>query len=459
MVAIPDALSGAFGPDFSWGASTAAYQIEGAVIADGRGRSAWDDFCDRPGAIVTGESGAVACDHYHRYPEDIGLMSDLGIDAYRFSFAWPRIIPGGTGAVNQRGLDFYDRLVDALLEAGITPFPTLFHWDTPSDLETRGGWENRAIADAFAEYTHVIATRFADRIPRWTTLNEPNVFTLVGHAIGVHAPGKELGLGALTVGYHQLLAHGKAVEVLRAAGVREVGIAPNHMPVWPAGDREEDHAAADFYDMAYNRFFSDPVLGGRWPVEGMEDGFGGYQDADLASISAPLDFYGVNYYNPVSVGAPDLDLPVEREGPDGTAMCFYVIEGYPTSDFGWPLVPEGLTHTLRRLHDDYGDALPPIWITENGGAFNDRPDSEGRVRDTRRIDQLSTHLEALLAAKQAGVDIRGYVHWSLLDNFEWAEGYSKRFGLIDVDFESQKRTPKDSFAWYRALIASHRSAS
>lgn len=456
MVRVPDELRGAFGPDFAWGVSTAAYQIEGAVEEGGRGRSAWDDFCARPGTIATGESGAVACDHYHRYPEDVALMRELGIDTYRFSFAWPRILPSGTGAVNAAGLEFYDRLVDAVLEAGVTPMPTLFHWDTPSALEEQGGWENRAITEAFADYAHLLGARFADRIPRWITVNEPNVFTLVGHAIGMHAPGKELGLGALSVGHHQLLAHGRAVEALRASGASEVGIATNHMPVWQAGDRDEDRVAADFYDMVYNRFFADPVLAGRWPLEGMEAGLPGYREDDLAVISAPLDFYGVNYYNPVLIGAPGLDLPVEREAPEGIDLCFYEIEGRPTSDFGWPLIPAGLTDTLTRLHTDYADALPPIWITENGGAFNDRPDADGRVRDGRRVDQLHTHLAALLAAREAGVDVRGYLHWSLLDNFEWAEGYAMRFGLVDVDFATQRRTPKDSYAWYRSLIASHR---
>ncbi len=462
MSEIPSALAGAFGPDFTWGVSTASYQIEGGVAEGGRGLSTWDVFCEQPGRIKDGDTGEVACDHYHRYPEDIALMADLGIDAYRFSFAWPRIQPDASGAVNSEGLAFYDRLIDRLLEAGIEPVPTLFHWDTPQALEELGGWQNRDIADRFADYASVLSTHFGDRVKRWITLNEPVVLTLVGHAIGMHAPGKTLGFDALSVAHHQLLAHGKAVQAMRAAGAANIGIANNHAPIWRADDSPEAEQAAGFYDVIYNRLFADPILLGEWPMEGIETGFPGYQDADLATISTPIDWYGINYYNPQRIGPPGSNAGVvnpeleKAQMPDELPFEFMDITGYDRNDFGWPIIPAGFTELLMTMKERYGDKLPPIMITENGGAFNEQPDEAGRVADQRRIDYVSSHLAAIKDAIDAGVDVRGYFHWSLMDNFEWAEGYSQRFGLVHIDYETQKRTPKDSYGWYRDLIASQR---
>ncbi|MDP9823918.1 GH1 family beta-glucosidase [Nocardioides massiliensis] len=431
-------LAGAFGPDFTWGVSTASYQIEGAVAEDGRTPSVWDTFCQRPGAVLGGDTGEVACDHYHRYAEDVALMAGLGVDAYRFSFAWPRIVPHG-GRVEPRGLDFYDRLVDALLAAGIEPVPTLFHWDTPQWVDDLGGWWERSTADRFADYVAVVADRFADRISRWITLNEPAMVTMLGHGLGTHAPGEARGFDALTTAHVQLLAHGRAVQALRAAGVGSIGVANNHTPVWRADDSEAVREAAEIYDAVHNRLFADPLLLGTCPL-------GVIPDDDLAVIAQPLDWYGVNYYNPTLIGPPADDLP----------FSLLDIEGYARNDFGWPLVPAGLTELLVGMQERYGDALPPIMITENGGSFGEEPDASGRVPDQRRIDQLATHLVALRAAQDAGVDVRGYFHWSLLDNFEWAEGYRQRFGLVHVDYATQRRTPKDSYHWYRELIGTHR---
>lgn len=435
-----------FGPDFLWGASTASYQIEGAVHEDGRGPSIWDDFSHTPGRTVNGDTGDVACDHYHRYREDVALMADLGIDAYRFSISWPRIQPDGV-RVESRGLDFYDRLVDSLLEAGIEPSATLFHWDSPSAFEGDGGWENRQITDRFAEYARIVGERLADRVTRWFTLNETVVFTLLGHGNGIHAPGKELGFGAMQVAWHQLLAHGKAVQALRAAGARQVGPANNHLEVRPADDSPEAADAAGLFDLVYNRAFLDPILLKTWPLAGIVDPVA--QDGDFDVIAQPIDFLGVNSYNPqyIAAPAPGAEVPFDQVVPDG----------FELNDFGWPIVPDGFTKMLVGLKETYGDALPPILITENGGAFNEAPGADGRVRDQRRIDYTSAHLAALRDAMDAGVDVRGYFHWSLMDNFEWAEGYTQRFGLTYVDYATQQRIPKDSFRWYRDVIAAQRT--
>jgi beta-glucosidase len=459
-------LAGAFGPDFTWGAATAAHQVEGAVDVGGRTPSTWDVFAAQPGRTENGDTGEVACDHYHRYLEDVGLLRGLGVDAYRFSLSWSRVQPDPTGAVNPDGLDFYDRLVDALLTAGIEPSATLFHWDTPQWLEDLGGWERRDVAERFADYASVVAGRLGDRVTRWMTVNEPVVVTLFGHGTGVHAPGKALGFDALPVAYHLLLAHGRAVQALRAAGAGPVGIVNNHVPVWRLDDSEETEQAATFFDELYNRLFADPVLLGRWPWEGMEAGFDGYRDDDLAVISTPLDFYGVNYYNPQLVGPPGVDGQSASSGaasdglplPPDLPFSLHDVEGRERTDFGWPVVPEGLTELLVGLRERYGDALPPLLVTENGASYGDAPDGDGRVRDDRRTRYLLDHVRALLDARTAGVDVQGYFHWSLLDNFEWAAGYSQRFGLVHVDYETLVRTPKDSFDAYRDLIAAQRVA-
>ncbi|MEX1079986.1 MAG: GH1 family beta-glucosidase [Homoserinimonas sp.] len=443
---------------FLLGVSTAAYQIEGAVSEGGRGSSSWDAFSHTPGRVLNGDTGDVACDHFHRYPEDVALMKELGVAAYRFSFAWPRIQPSGKGAANPAGLDFYDRLVDALLAAGIQPTPTLFHWDTPLDLEEAGGWLNADTAKRFADYAYLLGERYADRVPRWITVNEPGVLTMLGYGAGIHAPGLKLGFGAIPTAHHQLLAHGLAVAALRDAGADNIGIANNHTPIWPASDRDDDQQSAALYDTIANRLFAEPLLLGSYPTElepHLPDGF----SDDLAQISVPIDWYGINYYNPTRIGAPNARPGAEADGHPldaGLPFALKEIRGYPLTDVDWPVVPQAFTELLVSFKGRYGDALPPIYITENGCAINDVPDATGRVNDTRRISYTESHLAAIGEAIAAGVDVRGYFHWSLLDNFEWAAGYSQRFGLVHVDFATQKRTPKESYAWYRNLIRSSR---
>ncbi|MFG2677541.1 GH1 family beta-glucosidase [Streptomyces sp. NPDC048392] len=425
-----------FPAGFLWGVSTSAHQIEGA--AELRGPSVWDAFTAEPGRVKDGSTAAVACDHYHRYREDVALLADLGVDAYRFSVSWPRV--GSPG-----GLDFYDRLVDELCAAGVRPVPTLFHWDLPAGLD----WLERDTASRFAEYVSVVAARLGDRVEKWITLNEPAEHTLLGHALGVHAPGRRLLFDALPAAHHQLLAHGLAVRALRALGATDVGIANSHGPTWPASDEPADREAAEFYDVLLNRMFCDPLLTGRYP-EGIGElmpGPAGRTDADLRIIAEPLDWYGVNYYAPTRVGAPQ-GAEIEFGGvtlPAELPFSVRGIEGRPLTDFGWPVVPEGLTELLTGLGDRYGDRLPPVVITENGCSY------EG-LDDRARIAYLDGHVRALHRAIEAGVDVRGYFVWSLLDNFEWAEGYARRFGLVHVDFTTLERTPKASYGWFRDLV-------
>ncbi|MET9880576.1 GH1 family beta-glucosidase [Actinacidiphila glaucinigra] len=447
---------------FSWGASTAAYQIEGAVAEDGKGASVWDTFSARPGAIRDGHTGEIACDHYHRHSEDVALMKDLGLDSYRFSVSWPRVLPEGQGRVEPRGLGFYDRLVDELLAAGITPTPTLFHWDLPQALEDDGGWLNRDTARHFAEYAAVVAARLGDRVTRWITLNEPFVHMVFGYAFGTHAPGRALMLEALPVAHHQLLGHGLATAALRAhaPAPAQVLIANNCTPVrTPEGATDADRAAAAAYDALHNRLFTDPLLLGGYPdlsAYGLTDPtWGGVvREGDPAVVSAPLDGLGVNYYNPTWIAAPTAEagLPFDILEPDAAVPG----RPYPRTAFGWPVVPDGLTELLTGLDARYGAALPPVWITENGCSQTDRPSEGGEIRDEARIDYLRTHIEAVETAHARGVDVRGYFTWSLLDNFEWAEGYHQRFGLVHVDYETGRRTPKASYHWYREHIAQAR---
>jgi beta-glucosidase len=422
-----------FPPGFLWGVSTSAHQIEGA--ADLRGPSVWDAFTAEPGRIKDGSTAAVACDHYHRYREDVALLAGLGVDAYRFSVSWPRVNSPG-------GLDFYDRLVDELCTAGVQPVPTLFHWDLPADLD----WLNRDTAERFAEYAAVVAERLGDRVRKWITLNEPAEHTLLGHALGAHAPGKQLLFDALPVAHHQLLAHGLGVRALRAAGVRDLGIANSHGPTWTASERPEDVAAADFYDLLLNRLFADPLLLGRYP-DGIAELLPGDVESDLKVIAEPLDWYGINYYQPTKVGAPE-GAEIEFSGltlPAELPFSVRELTGYPVTDFGWPVVPEALTELLTGFRDRYGDRLPPVVITENGCSYEGLDDQE-------RIAFLDGHVRALHRAWEAGVDVRGYFVWSLLDNFEWAEGYARRFGLVHVDYDTLERTPKASYAWLRDAL-------
>jgi beta-glucosidase len=442
---------------FLFGASTASYQIEGAVHADGRGPSVWDTFCAEPGRIRDRSSGAEACDHYHRYAEDVSLMAGLGLDGYRFSVAWPRVQPTGSGGVNPAGLGFYDRLVDRLLAVGIRPMATLFHWDLPQPLEDAGGWLQRSTAERFAEYAAVVVEALGDRVTHWAPVNEPNVVTMLGYATGVHAPGRTLMLDALPVAHHLLLGHGLAVQALRAAGALSVGSANNHTPVWPATESAADRDAAALYDTLWNRLFADPILRGEYPA-GFGDLMPGPVADDLRLVSAPLDFYGVNYYNPTRVAAPGTDLTPIAQAPSGDLPFVPVeIDGYERTGFDWPVVPEALRDLLVSLRDDYGERLPPVLVTENGCAYDDPPDASGAVHDDRRIDYLRRHLQAVADAAAAGVDVGGYYAWSLLDNFEWAEGYTQRFGLVHVDYATQRRTPKASYDWFARVIADHRS--
>ncbi|AQZ69191.1 Beta-glucosidase [[Actinomadura] parvosata subsp. kistnae] len=429
---------------FWWGTATAAYQIEGATTEDGRGASVWDVFSHEPGRTRNGQTGDVACDHYHRWPEDVALMRGLGVNAYRFSIAWPRVLPEGSGRVNAAGLDFYDRLVDALLAAGVQPVPTLFHWDLPQALEERGGWLSREVSELFAAYAATVGARLADRVPMWITLNEPFVHMAYGYAMGVHAPGRALLTDALPAAHHQLLGHGLAVRALRAAGARQVALTNNCTPVWPASESEADVRAADAYDILHNRLFNDPVLLGKYPdLSAYTSALDFVRDGDLETIAAPLDALGINYYNPTRIAAPTGDgLPFDDAG----------VTGYPTTAFGWPVVPDGLRELLTGLKARYGAALPPILITENGCSQEDVPGPDGTIDDTARIDYLDGHIAAMRQAMAEGVDVRGYFVWSLLDNFEWAEGYDQRFGLVHVDFATQRRTPKRSYHWYARFL-------
>ncbi|MCC5476142.1 GH1 family beta-glucosidase [Streptomyces barringtoniae] len=425
-------------PDgFLWGVSTSAHQIEGA--AEEREQSVWDVFTAEPGRVKDASTAAVACDHYHRHQEDVALLAGLGVDAYRFSVSWPRVNSPG-------GLDFYDRLVDELCAAGVRPVPTLFHWDLPASLD----WLERDTAERFAGYVSVVAERLGDRVTKWITLNEPAEHTLLGHAIGAHAPGRQLLFDALPVAHHQLLAHGLAVRALRAAGATDIGIANSHGPTWPASAEPADVAAAGFYDVLLNRLFAEPVILGEYP-DGMGELMPGDVAADLKVIAEPVDWYGINYYAPTRVGAPGgtdseyggLALPAE--------LPFSVreIEGRPVTDFGWPVVPEGLTELLCGFRETYGDRLPPIVITENGCSYDGLDDQD-------RIAYLDCHIRALHTALEAGVDVRGYFVWSLMDNFEWAEGYQRRFGLVHVDHDTLQRTPKASYHWFRDVLRAQR---
>ena len=439
-----------FPEGFWWGVATSAYQVEGAVDVDGRGVSVWDTFCARPGAIKDGRTGAAGTDSYRRFGDDVALLAELGATHYRFSIAWPRVQPDGAGPVNQAGLDYYDRLVDALLAAGITPVPTLYHWDTPQPLEDEGGWLARDTASRFADYAAITAGRLADRIGTWITLNEPMVVTAYGYALGFHAPGRTLMLDALPTAHHQLLGHGLATAALRAAGASRVLITNNYSPAWAASDKAEDVAATEAYDTLQNWLFTDPVLHGRYPdlsAFGLPDGMDCVRDGDLDLIAAPVDGLGVNYYMPTRLSALEgSPLPFRMEA----------VPGYPATGFGWPVVPSGLRDMLGSLAARYGAALPPVYVTENGCSCDDVVAADGTVDDQFRAGYLDGHLRALNAAISEGIDVRGYFCWTLADNFEWSEGYTQRFGLVHVDHATRERTPKASFAWYRDMITGQR---
>ncbi|WP_432971904.1 GH1 family beta-glucosidase [Dactylosporangium sp. CA-233914] len=446
-----------FPSTFWWGAATAAYQIEGSVGADGRTPSIWDTFSAQPGRIDNGDTGATSTGHYVKYREDVRLMAELGLSAYRFSIAWPRIRPAGGAGVNEAGLDFYDRLVDELLAAGVRPVATLYHWDLPQELEDTGGWTSRDTALRFADYAAAAGARLGDRVAMWNTLNEPWCSAFLGYGTGGHAPGRRGHVGALTATHHLLLAHGLGVAALRSAGVAgQVSVALNAGAVRPLTDSPADADAARRIDGLLNRIFFDPVLKGSYPADTVEDtreltDWHFVHPGDLAAISAPVDAICVNYYQPDLVSAaPDGVLDHNTPYPTAQGVRFHPTPG-PVTHMGWSVDPTGLRDLLLRINRDYGDR--PIYVTENGAAYDDRPDSDGGVDDPERIDYLRGHLAAVHEAIAAGVDLRGYFVWSLLDNFEWAFGFSRRFGLIRVDYATLERTIKASGRWYCEAIA------
>ncbi len=449
-------MSTSFPEDFLWGAATASYQIEGAANEDGRGASIWDTFSHTPGKVLHGDTGDTACDHYNRLEEDLDLMAKVGLKAYRFSVAWPRIQPDGGGPANQKGLDFYRRLVDGLRQRSIEPMLTLYHWDLPQALQDRGGWTSRETSERFAEYTGIVYEEFSDSVGFWITLNEPWVAAWLGHGYGVHAPGLEDATAALSATHHLLLGHALALERMRSADDgNRLGVTLNLHPARPGRDRDADREAARRVDGQANRLYLDPLFRGSYP----EDLFSHYKErgadlsfvrgGDLDKISAPIDFLGVNYYFRHTIrdapegdedGVPFADLnarPIVPHAGEKTAM-------------GWPVEPEGLTEILVRIKDEYTGL--PLYVTENGRAVSDYVDPEGGVDDEERISYLDAHFRAVHEAMERGADLRGYMVWSFLDNFEWAEGYSKRFGIVFVDYGTQKRTPKASARWYSDVI-------
>ncbi|MEP7291363.1 MAG: GH1 family beta-glucosidase [Chloroflexota bacterium] len=429
-----------FPKDFMWGTATASYQIEGAFDEDGRLPSIWDTFSRTPGCVTNGDTGDVACDHYHRYREDAALIADLGVQAYRFSIAWPRVIPQGTGEVNQAGLDFYSRLVDELLERGVTPHLTLYHWDLPQALQDRGGWANRDSVAAFVNFADVVSRKLSDRVPFWTTINEPWCVAFLGNLLGDHAPGLRDLQTAVDVSHHVMLAHGEAVSVLRGNGASQVGIVLNPTHVEPYTDTPADRAAAWRQDGFINRWWLDPLFKGSYPLDMLEwMGEPPIQSGDMDKICTPLDFLGVNYYQrSVTAAGEDSLLKAREVKPEGE----YTAQN-------WEVYPPGLYYMLKRIWRDYNP--PPLYVTENGAAYDDEL-VDGHVHDERRRAYLQAHFEQALKAREEGVDLRGYFVWSLMDNFEWAYGYDKRFGIVHVDYATQQRTLKDSALWYKGVI-------
>lgn len=437
-----------FPDQFLWGAATAAYQIEGAWNEEGKGESIWDRFVHQPGHILHGDTGDVACDHYHRMADDVALMQELGLRSYRFSISWPRILPLGRGKVNPKGLDFYDRLVDRLLAANILPNVTLYHWDLPQALQELGGWFNRDSVNWFADYARVVFDRLGDRVPLWTTHNEPGVVAFVGYGEGRHAPGIRDLVQAYQVVHHLLLSHGQVVQLFRQGSYHgQIGIVLNLNHHLPAGDREEDQAACARAYAQNASLFLEPLFHGHYPAALM-DWIGPYQPriepGDLDLIRQPVDFLGINYYMTCSI-AHDPDRP-----PLQVRSSSISAPGWGRTEMDWGINPPGLTAVLLDVKDRYNN--PPVYITENGCALRDEPDETGFVADQGRIDFLRAHLEAAFEALRAGVDLRGYYVWSLMDNFEWAMGYGPRFGLVRVEYDTGRRIPKQSARWYRSVI-------
>lgn len=429
-----------FPKGFIWGTATSSFQIEGAAHEDGRSPSIWDTFCATEGKILDRTNGDIACDHYHLWEQDLDLIKSLGVQAYRFSIAWPRVIPTGKGAVNSKGLDFYERIVDGLIARGLEPHVTLYHWDLPQCLQDIGGWENRDVAYYFADYAAVVADRLGSRVKSYATFNEPWCVSILSNELGHHAPGKFDRKAALQVAHHLHLAHGLAMSRLRGMNLTsDLGIVLNLTPAYAASDSEADQHEATMNDGRTNRWFLDPILRGEYP----QDVWEAYEEegvlptvlpGDLAVASQPIDFMGINYYTRSFVSVDDKKLP----------------EGTEFTDMGWEVFPQGLSDLLIRLNNEY--KLPDIYITENGAAYPDQMAEDGHVHDTGRINYLNSHFKAAHASIEAGVPLKGYFVWSLMDNFEWAFGYSKRFGVVYVDYETQKRTLKDSALWYRDFL-------
>jgi beta-glucosidase len=446
----PDDLAARFPAGFRFGTATAAQQIEGASTEDGLGPSIWDTYAAQPGRISDATTADVTCDHFHRYPEDVALLRELGAPSYRFSIAWPRIQPTGRGPANPKGLEFYDRLLDSVLEAGIAPLVTLHHWDLPQGLEDDGGWLNRDTALRFGEYAALVGDRLADRVPAWVPMSEPAVVAYLGYGIGEHAPGRELLFDSLPAAHHMLLGHGLAVGALRAAGAKEIGCAHNHAPMWPASDDPADVGATKLFDALWNGVFLEGTLLGRYPQDLMPLLEELIEPGDLATIRQPLDFYGINYYSPLRIAAADETSPSPFELAE--------VLGRPYTDSGWAIVPEALQEWLITTRARYRAAMPPIVITECGASYQVEPEADGTVDDQCRIDFLAAHLDAVANAIARGVDVRGFYVWSLLDCWEWEDGLSARYGLVHVDHDTQERRPKASFQWYGDLVAAHRSA-
>ncbi|MGO1052206.1 GH1 family beta-glucosidase [Crossiella sp. CA198] len=449
-------------PSFRWGVATSAYQIEGAAFEDGRTASIWDTYCRTPGMVHEGDHGDVACDHYHRMPEDVELIRSLGVDTYRFSVSWPRVQPGGTGPVNTKGLGFYDRLVDELLAKDIAPWVTLYHWDLPQELEDAGGWPVRETAYRFADYAMLVFDKLQDRVREWTTLNEPWCSAMLGYWEGRQAPGRQNFPDAIHAVHHLLLGHGLATQRMRAAGTpeHEFGITLNMGTATPATDSIEDREAARRADGLGARIYLDPLLRGQYPADIVADLAERkielpVRDGDLEIIAQPIDVLGVNFYSGHVFSGRD-EHGNTRDA-DGNPVERQIPQGKPVTAMGWEIVPERFTELLVRLSKDYPGV--PMVITENGSAFVDVPDAEDFVEDEGRTDYFRTHIGAVAAAREQGADIRGYFAWSLMDNFEWSYGYDKRFGIVRVDYQTQQRTPKRSALWYRDTIRQVRSGN
>ncbi|MFJ2274890.1 GH1 family beta-glucosidase [Streptomyces sp. NPDC087866] len=467
---VPEATT-EFPTGFLWGAATAAYQVEGAAAEDGRTPSIWDTFSRTPGKVRNGDTGDIAADHYHRYRDDVALMKQLGLKAYRFSVSWSRVQPTGRGPAVERGLDFYRKLVDELLEAGITPVATLYHWDLPQELEDAGGWPERATAERFADYTAIMAGALGDRVGMWTTFNEPWCSAFLGYGSGVHAPGRTEPASALRAAHHLNLAHGRAIEVLRGQlpATAQTSVTLNLHQVRPLTPSPEDADAARRIDAVGNRVFTGPMLRGAYPEDLLADTAHVVdwsklvRDGDLEAISHPVDVLGVNYYTPTLVSTPAEGAGDTRNDGHGASdyspwpgsehVAFHLADGKPTTAMNWSIDPNGLYSLLMDVTREHPGV--PLMVTENGAAFDDYVSPEGRVQDPERIAYLHGHLDAVQRAVADGADVRGYFLWSLMDNFEWAYGYSKRFGAVYVDYASQRRIPKASAHWYADVIRRH----